>query len=278
MDAVDNSFFYPGGRHGVLLIHGLGGTPTEMKYLGKGLARAGFTVSGMQLAGHCGSEADLLRTGRRDWYESVETAYDWLRPRVDAVFVGGLSMGALLAMELATRRPTACAGLALYSTTLWYDGRSIPRIHFLVPLILKLPFVDRFRFTEAYPFGIKDDRLRSRVVSQMHGGDSGAAGLPGLTATSLRELTKLIAQVKRDVAKVRVPTLVIHAIDDDVTSPRNALFLARNLGGPVRTVLLSDCYHMITVDRQRDEVVRLSADYFTEAATTAGISASIAAE
>ncbi len=37
-------FFFEGGRSGVLLIHGLTGTPREMKMLGKGLNRAGFTV------------------------------------------------------------------------------------------------------------------------------------------------------------------------------------------------------------------------------------------
>ena len=31
MDIKDNSIFYEGGRTGVLLIHGLGGTPVEMK-------------------------------------------------------------------------------------------------------------------------------------------------------------------------------------------------------------------------------------------------------
>ena len=39
---TDNSFFFEGGSHGVLLIHGLTGTPTEMKFVGKGLARQGF--------------------------------------------------------------------------------------------------------------------------------------------------------------------------------------------------------------------------------------------
>ena len=54
------SFHLPGGRNGVLLIHGLTGTPTEMRFVAKGLNRNGFTVHGMQLAGHCGDEADLL--------------------------------------------------------------------------------------------------------------------------------------------------------------------------------------------------------------------------
>ena len=55
-----------------LLFHGLTGTPTEMKCVGKGLARAGLTVYAPQLAGHCGSKEDLLATGWRDWYASAE--------------------------------------------------------------------------------------------------------------------------------------------------------------------------------------------------------------
>ncbi|HJU08685.1 MAG TPA: alpha/beta hydrolase, partial [Rhodanobacteraceae bacterium] len=51
-------FLLRGGRAGVLLIHGLTGTPAEMRFVGKGLHRAGYTVYGMQLAGHCGSESD----------------------------------------------------------------------------------------------------------------------------------------------------------------------------------------------------------------------------
>src|SRR5438477_6307703 len=91
-------FHFDGGRDGVLLIHGLTGTPNEMLLLGKGLHRAGFTVSGMQLAGHCGNQDDLLATGWRDWYASVENSAHKLRSRVDRVYVAGLSMGALLAL------------------------------------------------------------------------------------------------------------------------------------------------------------------------------------
>ena len=70
-------------RTGVLLIHGLTGTPAEMRYVGKALARRGYTVSGMQLAGHCRAESDLLATGWRDWYGSVESAYQRLAERCD---------------------------------------------------------------------------------------------------------------------------------------------------------------------------------------------------
>src|SRR5690242_21903999 len=104
-----------------------------MKYGGKGVGKAGYTVYGMPLLGHCGTEADLLRTGWRDWTASVDRAYERLRPEVDRVCVGGLSMGALLSLELAARRPDACAALLLYSTTIFYDGWNINRFQYLLP-------------------------------------------------------------------------------------------------------------------------------------------------
>jgi carboxylesterase len=277
MTSRDYSFYLPGGRTGVLLIHGLAGTPTEMRFLGKRLAREGFSVLGAQLAGHCGSESDLLATGWTDWYASVTAAYERLRQTTDVVFLAGLSMGALLAIEFAARRPDDCAGIALYATTLHYDGWNMPRLRFLLPLVLALPFGHRYRATEAFPFGIKDSRLRNLVVSQMLAGDSGGAGLPSLAGPSLRELRRLVARVKAGMDRVKAPALVIHSVDDDIASESNALYLARNLGGPVRTVLLNDSYHMITVDRQREDVARLTADFIRETAADRAARSDLAA-
>jgi len=161
-----SEFFLPGGRDGVLLIHGLTGTPAEMRFVGKGLHRAGYSVFGMQLAGHCGNEADLLATGWRDWYQSVTEAADFLAGRVDRLFVGGLSMGALLALKLAAERPAQINGLALYGTTFAYDGWTIPRIaklSFLLPLAIRLGIGRKQRFMEKPPYGIKCERVRQRI-------------------------------------------------------------------------------------------------------------------
>jgi carboxylesterase len=261
---ADASFFHPGGRAAVLLIHGLTGTPTEMRFVGKALAQAGFTVYGMQLAGHCGTEADLLCTGQADWWASVEAAFHRLRRDHDTVFAAGLSMGAVLALKLAHAYPDAVRGVALYSTTLEYDGWSIPRLAFLLPLFLHTPLGARYRFVENFPYGIKDTRLRNRVVASMMSGDSAEAGTLGMTGSSLREMLALVAEVKRLMPAIRTPALVLHASDDDVTSAANADYVERRLGGPVHKVLLPDCYHMITVDRQRHEVARQTIGFFAE--------------
>jgi carboxylesterase len=261
MATVDHSFLYEGGPDGVLLVHGLTGTPTEMKFVGKGLARAGFTAYGMQLAGHCGSEEDLLATGWQDWFASVEMAYTTLAERCRRVFVAGLSMGAVLALRLAAQCPGELAGVSLYSTTLRYDGWAIPRLSFLLPLVLRLPYGKRYRFVESYPYGIKDERLRKRVVANMFAGNSGEAGLSGTPGPSLRELWGLVAAVKKDLPAIRTPALVVHSYIDDITSMWNAKYLEQHLAGPVETLFLNNSYHMVTVDLQRQEVVERTAQF-----------------
>jgi carboxylesterase len=96
----------------------------------------------------------------------------------------------------------------------------------------------------------------------MVSGQSDVAGNLGMLGLSLRQLRQYIGIVKREMLAVRSPALVLQAREDDVTSPRNAEYLARHLGGPVSVEYLDDCYHMITIDQQRDEVIRLSADFF----------------
>jgi carboxylesterase len=259
---VDRSFRYGTGEAAVLLIHGLTGTPVEMQAVGRGLAGKGLSVYGMQLPGHCGSEAELLRTGWRDWYRGVEEAWREVSLRHRDVFVAGLSMGALMAMHLSAQNPGRIRGLGLYSTTLIYDGWAIPKLAFLLPLFLRTPIAARYRFIENYPYGIKNDRLRQVIHSAMVSGQSDAAGNLGMLGRSLRELRQLIGIVKREMPAIKTPALVLQAREDDVTSPRNAEYLERYLGGEVRVEYLEDCYHMITIDQQRDDVIDLSADFF----------------
>jgi len=264
-------FYLPGGRSGVLLIHGLTGTPTEMRLVGKGLNRNGFTVYGMQLAGHCGDEADLLKTGWRDWYRSVWEAADRLRKDVDHMFVAGLSMGALLALKLAADRPDEVDGLGLYGTTFVYDGWTIPligKLSFMLPLVVGLGLGHSRRFHECFPYGIKDERIRQRIANSMLSGDSASAGLLGNPWPSLAEFYRLSFRVRQQLRSIHTPALVVHAVDDDVASLKNVRMIVRGVRGPVETVLLENSYHMITVDQERDKVIERSTRFFNHIAAT----------
>lgn len=258
-------FHFEGGRQGVLLIHGLTGTPSEMRLLGKGLHRAGFTVHGMQLAGHCGDEADLLATDWRDWYASVEHAADALRARVDHLFVAGLSMGALLALLLAAERPRWVDGVGVLGATFRYDGWNMPaigRLSFLLPLLKRMGWARGRSFMEEPPYGLRDERIRAQVSGAMLGGDSAAAGLPGNPWHSLADLHLLSRHVRKRLDRVSAPCLVAHAVRDDVAHARNALLVIDRVRAPAEVLWLHESYHMITLDRDRRVLIDRAAAFF----------------
>lgn len=267
---IQNAEYFLEGttRVGVLLIHGLTGTPNEMRMVAKGLHRAGFSVYAMQLAGHCGTEADLLKTTWQDWYASVVVAAEHLAAQVDHFFVAGLSMGAVLSLKLASDRPDLVAGVGVYGPTFQYDGWSIPlyarHLNFLLPWFKRFNLFQDKVFNEQPPYGLKDERLREIVSKSMLSGDSASAGLAGNPYASLAEMILLSAQVKPALSRVIAPCLIMHASDDDVAHVRNSLLVEKNVSGPTQLILLYDSYHLITIDRERREVIKQSVNFFTD--------------
>jgi carboxylesterase len=252
---TDRSMFIPGGRLGVLLIHGLGGTPIELRFVAQALARAGHTVYCCQLAGHCGTPEELRRSTWREWYASVEAAHDMLRERCDIIVAGGLSMGGILAIHLARNRPESVHGLLLFAPTLRLDGWSMPwysrPLHYVRPLPIKL----EFDLAEREPYGLKDERVRAIVVASMQSGDSGQAGIFSTPMRSFANFNALVSVVKRELDKVCQPALIVHPRQDDMASLENAQYLQAHLGGLVETLVLDNSYHMVTLDQQRHIVV-----------------------
>lgn len=264
-------FFYEGGPNAVLLTHGLTGTPNEMRLLARGLNRRGFTVFGVQLAGHCGDMDDLLATRWQDWATSVQTAAERLRGHCDRLFVGGLSMGALLALNLAADRPDLVDGVGVYGATFRYDGWSVPRIarlSGLLPLLKKFNIGRNRVFMEQPPYGIRDERLRAQISTAMQGNDSSIAGLPGNPWHSLAELHQLAKRVRRQLSQVNAPCLVAHASDDDIASLDNAEVVLRSVSVPTELLLLDNSYHMITIDREHRLLIDRSATFFDRIAAS----------
>jgi carboxylesterase len=247
----DRSYFHRGGRLGALLIHGLGGTPIELRFIAQALARAGHTVYSCQLAGHCGTPEELRRSTWREWYQSVEAAHEKLTQHCDLVVAGGLSMGGLLALHLAKNRPDNVHGLLLYAPTLKLDGWSMPWYSVLLRYIRPLPIRFEIDLPEHAPFGLKDERVRALVVKSMLSGDSSQAGVFYTPLRSFANFNRLVDIVKRELHEIRQPALIVHPRDDDMASLKNAYYLQSHLGGLVDTLVLDDSYHMVTLDQQR---------------------------
>ena len=65
------------------------------------------------------------------------------------------------------------------------------------------------------------------------------------------------------MGEVTAPTVILQAREDDMTSPRNAYLVHDEIASKEkRLVLLDDCYHVITVDKQQDAVARHLIEFF----------------
>lgn len=97
----NEGFVLGNGSIGVVLTHGLGASPYEVKGLAEYLAARNLTVYVVRLPGHGTSLEDVDGTIWEDWYKSYHEAYLSIKPLKQKVFVGGMSLGGSLALKLA---------------------------------------------------------------------------------------------------------------------------------------------------------------------------------
>ncbi|MDI1298322.1 alpha/beta fold hydrolase [Methylotenera sp.] len=255
-----NGFIERKGDTAVLLIHGLTGTPAEMKHFGRVMSRKGLTVACPELAGHCATIEALQATKWQDWYQSIEAAFDALRGEYEQVFIAGLSMGALIALLVASKRKTQVAGVILLSTTFFYDGWNVSwfKQTFLLPIALYTPLKHFLHWEETAPYGIKCERTRAMVAAVLENKDSKAADKIGYfktPATVILESTRLIKAARNCLAEVTTPALIVHSTEDDMASLENAYYVEKNIASThVETMYIDDTYHVLTLDKRKDDI------------------------
>ena len=258
------------GKTGVLLVHGLTGTPTEMKQFGKVIARQGFTVACPEMAGHCSTIEALTKTKWLDWYQSIEVAFDALKEECEHVFIAGLSMGALIALMVAAKRKKQVAGVILLSTTFFYDGWNVSKFKqkVLLPIVLYSPLKYFLQWEETSPYGIKDERTRALVHAILENRDSQAADKIGYfktPATVILESVRLIEATKKTLKEVISPTLIVHSTEDDMASLKNAHYTQANIAAEtVETFFVDDTYHVLTLDKRKEDVAKRAALFCKE--------------
>lgn len=260
----------PGDDTAVLLLHGLYSNPNEMSPLGKELEKAGYRVAIPQLQGYTVCAEDVLdrrfaRSPWEEWYAQVETVFDELRQQHRRVAVGGLCIGADLALHLAAQRGLQVAAVLALATTLYYDGWGIPWYSFLLPLGYYTPLRHIYTYRERAPFGLKNPRVRARVERDMREREVSAAGASELPLNGIYQAQRLIGSIKKELPQVVSPTLVIHSREDDVASLRSPEQVYRCISAERRRkVVLDDSYHIITLDNERRRVSGEALDFLAQ--------------
>ena len=266
IQSIDNPLPAPGaggeGKIGVLLIHGLTGTPTEMSPIERYLRKRGFKVEVPLLAGHAASNDELLATRWEDWAESARPALRSLASECDAIFVGGTCMGAMLSIVLANEEPKV-KGVIAISMDAGYPAKGSNTFGFLLPLGFMLPLwmQKRIYWVERPPYGIKDPDLQAEItfaMEQSKARESKEHGTFRTYVASFKQLSRLRAHCLKLAPQVRCAALVLHSAEDTLMDPKNAKIIFDRLGSERKNLCyLSGCDHVMTVDLRRKDVAGL---------------------
>ncbi len=230
-------FLQMAGPVGCLLLHGLTGSPPEMRPMGEYLFERGLTVSGPRLAGHGTTPQDLARTTWQDWYASAEAAHSELEQECAEVFVVGFSLGALLAVHLAV----GCnvSGLILISPAFWVrDWRihAMPLLRHIVKFVPKDLSQENSDLADSQAYG----RFWSYDVH---------------STEAAYQLLRLQHLARPGLRRVRQPTLVIYAVRDQSIAPYSGPQTYERLGAPDKEQLvLHESGHGIVVDVESEFV------------------------
>ncbi len=221
---------------GCLLIHGFTSSPTEMKGLAASLRAEGFRLHLPILPGHASTPDALLQVSHRDWLDAAESAFRRLQSETQKQIVIGLSLGGALALHLAAN--FVFSGVVALAPALW-----VPKWKeygaYLVGPILKTR--RKWRGPD-----VNDDHGRAQLDSYQE-----------YPYSALYEVFNLQRVVRKELAHIRMPVLVIHSQQDHVVPIDNVQFLtARANSAQVEEMIVEESYHVLTVDRDRERIFR----------------------
>lgn len=236
----------------IILFHGLSSSPLEFNFLSAQLTANGYRVVTPTIKGYgFGGNATSWKIWVKEAVEQVKLIQS--EEKVP-VCVGGISLGATLALAVAAQLHDILGVIAL-STTLRYNGWAIPWYRHLIPLGMMLGLGDRFKYKEREPFGVMNKHIRAYIKKILANEEISAVGGSYMSLRHMYEGNKLCRHTIANLSQVTSAILTIHAIDDEIANTFNSEMVGELTHPPYkRQIYLGNSYHMITVDNERETV------------------------
>ena len=242
-DELAKPLFHKGNEIGCITLHGIGGTPANIRAVAEPLINCGYTVYAPMLPGHGETVRQLNASTGEQWLACVLEAYDRLKAEgCTQILAFGLSLGGILAGLVAERRELK--GLMMICAPVKTQAYlSVARV--ISPI---LPFVRYPRDED------EEDSWRKNPYAQMY---------DGFSTIKLKDLARLTRHLKKDLDKIACPVFVLQARYDDKVDPASVDILRKGLtaAAPLDFLTLDNSPHGCTYGPERELVGSLAADF-----------------
>lgn len=230
------------GRASVLCLHGLTGTPYEMRPIAEEFVRRGIRCVGPVMAGHGKTAVELRQTPYFAWIDLARDLLSKLRGESERVFVVGLSMGGLVTLALgAENRADA---VAVLGTPLRFTGR----VRRFVPLAKN---IYRYMKKTTGDIDIQDEEARARHP-----------GLDAIPLGSAHEVMKLQSMLRVRLSNITAPIFVGHGALDKTANPRDARAIFAAVNSDERMLHICErSGHVVSVDHDGPVLALAIADF-----------------
>ena len=213
-------------RRGVLLTHGLTGSPYFMRHLADFFRESGFRVMTVLLPGHGTQPGDLLEVTWQEWARTVAYGADMLAAEVDEVYLAGYSIGATLSVRQSLL-DSRVRGLFLFSPALRITRRAaLANLHKLYSwLIPSAKWVDIKPDLDIYKYEsfTKNAAAQTHALTKELSGKLRGHGLdlPVFTVASADDMTVKTSAILEFMARARHPSnkLVLYTTEPEKFPP-----------------------------------------------------------
>ena len=197
----------------VLMLHGFTAQPKTVNFIESYFQREGYEYEIPVLRGHATKREDLIGVKWQDWVDDAMAAYSRLEKLKGKVAVIGHSMGAIAAVQVALQKPDITA-LVLVA----------PAFKFANPVAGLAQYLQVFmKFQPGDGSSVLDSALREES-------DRLQVTYKGFPTAAFVELFNMAKLTIPKLEKVKVPTLVIHSLKDQVIPPAAAELALEKLG------------------------------------------------
>ena len=230
-------------RAAALCLHGLTGTPYEVRPLGEALSQAGICAVGPVLPGHNETPQSLARVRYQQWLEAARVQLRGLRDRHEVVFVVGLSMGGLLSLALASEERV--------------DGA----VTVGTPLRLSQPlatFMPLLKYLVPFPRKREGSNICDPAARRRH------PSYEVMPLAAVRQLQHLQRLVRGALGRVTAPLLVAHGAHDATADPADSKEIFDRVGSREREhLILENSAHVVSVDYDGPRLAAAIVDFLT---------------